>query len=210
MARKEQRSDLSMAVYRLKTPISEAEIRKIEVNDTLYVSGTMVTARDQAHKRALELARGGEVLPFNLEGIAVFHCGPIMRKQEDNWVAVAAGPTTSARMEVYEDEFIERFKPRVIVGKGGMGNKTTKAMAEYGAVYGAFTGGAALLAARAIKKVKTVAWLDLGMPEAMWNLEVEDFGPMIVAIDSHGNNIFKDVAEKAAKTRDNILAGLKS
>jgi len=197
-----------MAVHRLKTPLSEAEIRKLSINDTLYVSGTMITARDQAHKRALGIAREGKALPINIEGLAVFHCGPIMRKQNDNWVTVAAGPTTSARMEVYEHEFIKRFKPRVIIGKGGMGEKTTEAMRKYGAVYGAFTGGAAVLAAKAIKKVKTVLWLDLGMPEAMWVLEAEAFGPMIVAIDSHGNNVFRDVAAKVARNRERVLGGL--
>src|SRR3972149_10858568 len=130
-----------MATYKLKTPISEAEIRKLKVNDMLYISGTIVTARDQAHRRALELAKQGKVLPVKLEGLAVYHCGPIMRMENGKWTAVAAGPTTSTRMEVYAEAFIKNFKPRVIIGKGGLGEKTTKAMAKYGAVYGAFTGG---------------------------------------------------------------------
>src|SRR3990170_4940282 len=110
-----------MATYRLRTPISEREIRKLKVNDTLYISGTIVTARDQAHKRAVEHSKTGKPLPLNLEGLAVFHCGPVMRRQHDKWVAVAAGPTTSTRMEAFENEFIRSFKPRVIIGKGGMG-----------------------------------------------------------------------------------------
>ena len=193
-----------MASYKLKTPISEDETRKLKVNDEVYVSGTVVTARDQAHKRALNWVKEGKNLPVDLEGLAVFHCGPLMRKQGDKWIAVAAGPTTSTRMEVFEDEFIRNFKPRVIIGKGGMGKRTADAMRKYGAVYCAFTGGAAILAAEAIKKVKGVEWLDLGMPEALWILEVEEFGPLVVAIDSHGRNLFTDAAEKVEANRNKI------
>ena len=197
-----------MAVYKFKTPISEEEIRKLRVNDVLYVSGTMFTARDQAHKRALEYFKQGKPLPMNLEGLAVFHCGPIVKKKEDMWTIVAAGPTTSTRMEIFEDKFIENFKVRVIIGKGGMGKRTTEAMAKYGAVYGAFTGGAAILAAKAMKSVKSVEWLDLGTPEAMWILEVEEFGPLTVAIDSHGNNLFIEVQKKVEGNKQKIYQKL--
>ena len=197
-----------MAVHKFKTPISEEEIRKLKVNDVLYVTGTMFTARDQAHKRALEYFKQGKPLPINLEGLTVFHCGPIVKKKEDTWTIVAAGPTTSTRMDIFEDEFIKNFKVRVIIGKGGMGKRTTEAMAKYGAVYGAFTGGAAILAARAIKSVKSVEWLDLGMPEAMWILDVHEFGPLTVAIDSHGNNLFEDVQKKAEESKQKIYQKL--
>jgi len=197
-----------MAVYKFKTPISEEEIRKLRVNDVLYVSGTMFTARDQAHKRALEYFRQGKPLPLSLEGLAVFHCGPIVKKKEDRWTIVAAGPTTSTRMEIFEDEFIKNFKVRVVIGKGGMGKRTTEAMAKYGAVYGAFTGGAAILAAKAIKIVRSVEWLDLGMPEAMWILDVEEFGPLAIAIDSHGNNLFEDVKRKVEENKQRIYEKL--
>jgi len=197
-----------MAVYKFKTPISEEEIRKLRVNDVLYVSGTMFTARDQAHKRALEYFKQGKPLPLSLEGLAVFHCGPIVKKKEDRWTIVAAGPTTSTRMEIFEDEFIKNFKVRVIIGKGGMGKRTTEAMAKYGAVYGAFTGGAAILAANAIKSVRSVEWLDLGMPEAMWILDVEEFGPLAIAIDSHGNNLFEDVKRKVEENKQKIYQKL--
>ena len=197
-----------MATHRLKTPISEAEIRALKANDTLYLSGTMVTARDQAHKRALEYAKQGKPMPINLKGSALFHSGPVMRKQGNQWIAVAAGPTTSTRMDVFEAKFIEKFKVRVIIGKGGMGEKTTSAMTRYGAVYCSFTGGAAVLAAKAIKHIKNVEWLDLGMPEAMWVFEVEQFGPLLVAIDSHGNNLFKDIADQAEANRQRIYRRL--
>jgi len=197
-----------MTVYKLKTPISEEEIRKLKVDDVLYISGTIVTARDQAHRRALEYFKEGKPLPINLDGLAVFHCGPVVSKEGDKWVAIAAGPTTSTRMDIFEDEFIRDFKVRVIIGKGGMGNKTTDAMAKYGAVYGAFTGGAAILAAKAIKNVKSVEWLDLGTPEALWIFEVEEFGPLTVAIDSHGSNIFMDIAKKVEENKQKIYQKL--
>ncbi|MCS7115335.1 MAG: FumA C-terminus/TtdB family hydratase beta subunit [Nitrososphaerota archaeon] len=197
-----------MAIYHLKTPISEGEIRKLRVGDVIYMSGTVVTARDQAHKRALEYSKDGKPLPISLEGLALYHCGPIVNRKDGEWVVVSAGPTTSTRMDIFEAEFIRNFKVRVVIGKGGMGLKTTSAMAEYGAVYGAFTGGAAVLAARAIKRVKGVEWIDLGVPEAMWILDVENFGPLIIAIDSHGRNLFMENAQKAEENRSRIYAKL--
>lgn len=197
-----------MATYKLKTPISEEDVRKLKVNDVIYITGTMFTARDSAHKRALDYYKQDKKMPINPQGLAVFHCGPIVKKENDKWTIVAAGPTTSTRMDLFEDEFIKNYKIRVVIGKGGMGKKTTDAMKKYGAVYGAFTGGAAVLAAKAIKNVKTVEWFDLGMPEALWILEVEDFGPLAVAIDSHGNNLFEDVRKKVEENRPKIYEKL--
>jgi fumarate hydratase subunit beta len=197
-----------MAVYHLRTPILEEEIRKLRVKDVIYITGSIVTARDQAHRRALEYLKEGKPLPINLEGLAVYHCGPVVKKEGDKWVAVAAGPTTSTRMDIFEDELIKNFKVRVVIGKGGMGKRTTEAMAKYGAVYGAFTGGAALLAAKAIKVIRGVEWLDLGTPEALWIFEVEDFGPLTVAIDSHGNNLFMEVEKNVEENRRKIYQKL--
>ncbi len=198
-----------MPVFKFTTPVSEEEVRKLKVNDVLYISGTIVTARDEAHKKALELYREGKKLPLDLRGSAVFHCGPIVKRQDDEWVVVAAGPTTSTRMEQFEDEFIEAFKVRVIIGKAGMGKKTTEAMQKYGAVYGAFTGGAAILGAKAVAKVRTVEWLqELGMPEALWVFEVAEFGPLTIAIDSHGKNLFEEVKKKAEQNRKRIHENL--
>jgi fumarate hydratase subunit beta len=197
-----------MATHKLTTPISEEQIRTLKANDVVYITGTVVTARDQAHKRALQFHQEGKELPLNLEGLAVFHCGPIVKKDGDNWRVVAAGPTTSTRMDIFEDEFIKNFKVRVIIGKGGMGKRTTNAMKKFGAIYGAFTGGAAVLAAKAIKNVKAVEWFDLGMPEALWIFEAEEFGPLTVAIDAHGNNLFEDVKEQTEENRETIYRRL--
>jgi tartrate/fumarate subfamily iron-sulfur-dependent hydro-lyase beta chain len=195
----------------LKTPVSEKDIRKLKAGDLVYVTGTVITARDEAHLKALELRKEGKEPPVSFTGRGVFHCGPIMQKDDNGkWQVVAAGPTTSARMEIFQDNFIEAFKPAIIIGKGGMGERTSKACQKYGCVYGAFTGGAALLSARGIRGVEDVFWLDeLGMPECLWIYKVENFGPMIITIDTHGANLTADVAEKVNKNRDRIMEAMK-
>ncbi len=193
--------------YHLKTPVPEDEIRKLKMGDLVYVTGTVVTARDEAHLECLELHEKGEKPPVDFKGIGIFHCGPIMKQVDGQWTVVAAGPTTSARMEIFQDKFIEAFQPAIIIGKGGMGDRTSKACQEHGCVYGAFTGGAALLAARGIKRVKAVFWLEeLGMPECLWVYEVEDFGPMIITIDSHSNNLTQDVKGQVTARMEKIMA----
>lgn len=180
-----------MAEYRISIPISEREARKLKAGDVVYVTGTLFTMRDAAHEKALALLAGGRKLPADLKKGAIYHCGPLMKKEKGEWAAVSAGPTTSARMEQFEDELMARTGVRLIVGKGGMGKRTAEALKRYGAFYCAFTGGCGVLAADAIKKVEGVYWLkELGMPEALWIFRVENFGPLIVAMDSHGNSIY--------------------
>ena len=193
--------------YHLKTPVPEEEIRNLRAGDLIYVTGTVITARDEAHLKALELHEKGEAPPVDFKGNGVFHCGPIMQKDDSGeWRVVAAGPTTSARMEIFQDEFIKVYRPSVLIGKGGMGKRTAEACQEYGCVYGAFTGGAALLAAQGIKNVRDVFWLEeLGMPECLWVYDVEDFGPMIVTIDTHGGNLTADVGAKVFERRDQLI-----
>ncbi len=196
--------------YHLSTPIPEEEIRRLRVGDILYIDGTMITARDEAHKKALELHERGERPPIDFRGLAIFHCGPIVRKENDEWIVVAAGPTTSMRMEIFEDRFIEVFRPAVIIGKGGMGEKTSKACQKYGCVYAAFTGGAALLGAERIKAVREVHWLEeLGMPECLWVFEVEGFGPLIVTIDTHGGNLTEEVRRRVWERFETLRASLR-
>ena len=193
--------------YHLSTPVQEEEIRKLKMGDLVYVTGTVITARDEAHLKALELHERGEESPVDFGGVGIFHCGPIMKKVDGEWTVVAAGPTTSARMEIFQDKFIETYRPAIIIGKGGMGDRTSKACQEFGCIYSAFTGGAALLAARGIKKVRDVFWLEeLGMPECLWVYDVEDFGPMIVTIDTHGNNMTKNVKDGVTERMEKILS----
>ena len=197
--------------YHLTTPIPSEELKKIKIGDIVYLTGTVVTARDEAHLKALELHKEGKEPPVNFTGIGLFHCGPVMKKNEDGeWIVVAAGPTTSARMEIFQDEFIKVFHPGIIIGKGGMGGKTAKACQEETCIYGYFTGGAALLAADRIKKVKDVFWYEeLGMPECLWVYEVEEFGPLTITIDTHGGNFTEDSKKNIAANRDKILQELK-
>lgn len=179
----------------LTTPISEQEARDLHVGDMIYITGTMFTARDEAHLTMLEHGA-----PFPMEGLALYHCGPVAKKDGDGWRIVSAGPTTSARMEMFEDRFLEKFLPRVIVGKGGMGEKTLAALRKMGAVYTHYTGGAGALAARAISDVTNVHWLsELGIPEAVWVLSVKEFGPLTVTMDSHGESLYDTLNKNVRK-----------
>ncbi len=180
----------------LKTPLSESDVRALKAGETVYLSGRFYTGRDEVHIHALEAIEKGKSVPVDFKGAALFHCGPIMRKKGDQWEAVAAGPTTSSRMNSLEPQFIEKFRPGAIIGKGGMSQPTVDAMKKYGCVYLAITGGAAVLAAKGIKEVYGVEWFELGMPEAIWIMEAENFGPLTVAIDAHGNSLFADVGVK--------------
>ncbi|MDG6243857.1 MAG: FumA C-terminus/TtdB family hydratase beta subunit [Methanolobus sp.] len=181
--------------YRLRTPLKKDDILKIKAGDIVYLSGTMFTARDEAYARILEMAEEHKELPFDLEGAVIYHCGPLMNETADGWEVVAAGPTTSARMSKMTPKLLELHQVRAFVGKGGMDN--VKEAMENKAVYLAFTGGCAALAAMAIENVLRVHWKDLGMPEAVWELEVKDFGPLVAGIDSHKNDMFLDVRKKA-------------
>jgi fumarate hydratase subunit beta len=178
--------------HRLRTLISEQEIRRLRVGDLVFVDGLVVTLRDAGHRRAIEYLRSGKRLPIDLAGLVLYHMGPVVRMSEGGWKIVAAGPTTSARLEVYEPELIEKAGVRLIVGKGGMGAKTTEACKRFGAAYAIYPGGAGALAAEAIEGVKMVEWLDLGIPEAMWVLKVRNFGPLMITIDSTGRNFYEE------------------
>ncbi|MEM1607357.1 MAG: FumA C-terminus/TtdB family hydratase beta subunit [Candidatus Bathyarchaeia archaeon] len=194
-------------VFNLRTPLSESDIRKLHIGDIVYITGTLVTARDAAHKRIHQYLAESKKIPFNLEGLALFHCGPLAKRVDNGWIILAAGPTTSMRMEAFEHEVIRKLGVRLIIGKGGMGEMTRRAMVECGAAYAMFTGGAAVLAAKYVKRVIDVLWMDLGMPEAVWLLEVENFGPLIVAMDPHGGNLFENVVKEAEKRKAEILRG---
>jgi fumarate hydratase subunit beta len=188
-----------MTEHRLRLPVSETDVRSLRAGDIVYLTGTMYTARDEAHMRVLEWIKEGKALPVKFSEGALYHCGPIMKKDGEGWKIVAAGPTTSSRMNGLEAEFIERTGARLIIGKGGMNRAVGEAMRKFGAVYLAFTGGAAVLAAQSVRRVSGVHWLDLGMPEAVWVLEAEDFGPLTVGMDAGGQSLFEEVARRIEK-----------
>ena len=176
--------------YHLSLPLSLDVVKKLRVNDVLYLTGEVFTARDLAHEKMR--AMDPKDLPFDASGKALSHCGPLMKQEQGTWIAVSAGPTTSSRFEEVEDIILDRFDVHVIIGKGGMGERTQKALKNTGSVYTAFPGGAGVLAAEKIIRVSQVYWLEeLGMPESVWILEVNEFGPLIVAMDSTGNSLYQ-------------------
>ncbi len=178
----------------LTTPISEEQIRALKVGDSVAISGVVFTGRDAVHKY---LHEGGE-LPkgVNLEGGIIYHCGPVVVKdQAGDWQVTAAGPTTSIREEPYQAAIMEKFGVRGVIGKGGMGPKTLAGCAENGSVYLHAIGGAAQVLAEHITQVRTVFFLEeFGSPEAIWELEVDQF-PAVVTMDSHGHSLHAEVAE---------------
>ena len=182
----------------LKAPISEAEIRKLNVGDIVLINGEMYTGRDAVHAYLIK-----NPAPVDLTGAVIYHCGPVVLKQNGSWKMVAAGPTTSIREEPYQADIIRKFGLRAVIGKGGMGAKTLAGLKDFGAVYLQAIGGAAQYYARCIKSVKNVHFMEFGLPEALWNIEVENF-PAIVTMDSHGKSLHADVEEASGK----ILAKL--
>lgn len=180
-----------MSIHHLTTPISNDDIRNINAGDLVFLTGTLVTARDDVHLRVVKQL---DRLPLDLRDGAIFHAGPIMAEipeQPGRFEVISIGPTTSMRMERYEHEFIEQVGIRLIVGKGGMGSRTEEACKKYGCLHTVFPGGCAVLAASRVLEVRNVYWSDLGMPEALWEMEVKDFGPLLVSIDTKGNNLFE-------------------
>jgi fumarate hydratase class I len=178
----------------LTTPISEEQIRELKVGDEVGISGVIFTGRDALHKY---LHEGGE-LPegVSLRDGILYHCGPVVMKDENgDWQVTAAGPTTSFREEPYQADIIKKFGVRGVIGKGGMGPKTLAACAENGSVYLHAIGGAAQVLAERILKVRNVYFLEeFGSPEAIWELEVDKF-PAVVTMDSHGRSLHAEVAE---------------
>lgn len=194
-----------MSIHKLITPLDKNEILKLNLQDTVYITGKLFTARDECHLKMLELHKEREKIPFNPSEMVLYHCGPIVKKENDIWKIISAGPTTSIRMELIEDEFLKRFKISMIIGKGGMGDKTLKALEDVGAVYAHYTGGAGALAAKAVNKVLDVFYLDeLGMPEAAWIFDVNEFGPITITMDAHGNSLYDDLEEKIRKNLEKI------
>jgi tartrate/fumarate subfamily iron-sulfur-dependent hydro-lyase beta chain len=178
--------------YHINLPAGPEEIKKLKIGDIVYVTGKLFTARDEAHHMMLE--EGKDNLSFDPSEMGLFHCGPLMKKENDKWQVVSAGPTTSSRMEIFEDRFIEDFGVNFIIGKGGMGERTENALKKYTGVYTAYTGGAGALAADKVEEVLGVYWLEeLGMPEAVWLFKVKEFGPLVVAMDSYGKSIYKEL-----------------
>ncbi len=180
-----------MKIIQLTTPLKEGDVEKLRVGDIVTISGKIATARDKVYARVIN----GKKLPVDVHGSVIYHCGPLAKRTNKGWKIISAGPTTSARMDLMQVEFVKRTGVRGLIGKGGVGEDVAKNLAKLGCVYLAYTGGAGALAASQVEGVENVLWKQLG-PEAIWVLRVKDFGPMVVAVDTQGNNLFAQISKQ--------------
>ena len=176
-------------VVSLNMPLREEDVRGLKAGDVVLLNGSLFTARDAVHKHLFD----GNDLP-EIHGGVIYHCGPVVLEEGDEFRVVAAGPTTSIREEPYQANIIERFGIKAVIGKGGMGEKTRKACEQHGCVYLHGIGGAAQVYAQSIQRVLGVSLREFGSPEAVWHLEVKNF-PAIVTIDAHGRSLHQEIAE---------------
>jgi tartrate/fumarate subfamily iron-sulfur-dependent hydro-lyase beta chain len=189
---------------KLTAPYTENNIRSLHVGDQVDIYGPLYTARDAVHKY---LHEGGKI-PISLKNQIIYHCGPVMVKENGKWLTKAAGPTTSIREEPYQAEIIEKFGIRAVIGKGGMGQKTLEACQKFGCVYLHAVGGAAQVLAHTVKKVNGVYLLEkFGAPEAIWEFEVEHFSA-IVTMDSFGKSLHDGILAESKKKLEEIFASL--
>jgi tartrate/fumarate subfamily iron-sulfur-dependent hydro-lyase beta chain len=185
---------------RLKTPLTDADVRQLRAGDVVLLSGTVFTGRDAVHQY---LHKGGELDVFR-NGI-IYHCGPVVLEEGGTYRVVAAGPTTSIREEPYQAEVIAKYGVKAVIGKGGMGARTLAACKEHGCVYLHAIGGAAQIYARCVKSVPNVYLKQFGSPEAVWQMEVEDF-PAVVTMDAHGRSLHQEVADDSKARLQEVMA----
>ncbi|MDP4171444.1 MAG: fumarate hydratase [Bacillota bacterium] len=203
-AERETAASAEESMITLQAPITEEQIRLLKVGDVVRINGMMYTGRDAIHKYLSD-----HDSPVDLNGQVIYHCGPVMLKDEEGtWHVKAAGPTTSIREEPYQGDIMKRFGIRAVIGKGGMGPKTLAALKEHGGIYLNAIGGAAQYYADCIKSVEGVDLMQFGIPEAMWHLRVEGF-TAVVTMDSHGHSLHAEVdkssMEKLAQFKEPVF-----
>ena len=188
----------------LTTPISAEDLKDIKIGDIIYLSGSLTTCRDVAHRRVVE---EGREIPVDVRNNAILHAGPIIRPLEnDKFEMVSVGPTTSMRMEKFEYDFVKITGVRVIIGKGGMKENTSNACKDFGCIHCVIPAGNAVVAAVCVEEIVKAEWRDLGMPETLWNCRVKAFGPLIVSIDAQGRNYFEEKKVEYNKKKDEQIA----
>jgi len=193
---------------RLKTPLSEEDVRALRIGDAVYLTGTIYQIRLGGHLKALECAEKGQGLPFNLENSVIYHAFSSIVRIDSGWKLNYIGATTSALLNKYEPPLIRRFKVRGIIGKGGMDRATLEAMREVGCIYLAQVGGASALYTSKIEEVQAAYWDELGA-ERIFALKVKDFGPLHVGMDAHGDSIYENVSSAVKKKLPGIYRALK-
>jgi len=199
------RSRYEGKVYEFNTPVHLEEIRKLRVGDVVYLTGKICTSRDGAHRRMVEnvkAGRRGEIPEEILNYKVIYHCGPVIAKEGENWCVNAAGPTTSSRFTNDSAFLVENDIFNLVIGKGTMGRKMIEALKGKG-VYLNATGGCAITYQKKIAKTE-VKWLELGYPEAVWVFDVDHFGPLIVNIDSESNSLTNNVMDEVYENARNI------
>ena len=184
-----------MTHYNLTTPLSEDDVRQLKVRDTVGIDGHIFGIRDATQIRMFDQHQDP---PVDLTGAVCLHTAPSLKKTAGKWEKICIGTTTSTRMERFTPPLIEKYGVRAIVGKAGLLEGSLEAMKKFGACYLAIVGGAAALETTQIEEVEEVYWEDLH-PEAIYKFRVKDFGPLIVAMDSHGNHLYFDVKKQAAQ-----------
>jgi len=190
----------------INTPVHDEDIAGLRVGDIVYLSGTLATGRDAVHRKVVQR---GIMPPFDLSGLAIFHAGPIVRKipppKGCGYELVSVGPTSSIRMEELAADFIAKTGVKVMIGKGGMGDKTAAACRAHGVIHCVYPGGCAVLGAGQVERITAAHWEELGMPEALWVMEARMFGPLIVSIDTLGTNMFTENAKFYASRKEVLI-----
>jgi L(+)-tartrate dehydratase beta subunit len=193
-----------MAHYTLNTPVSEQDMRQLRVGDSVTLNGVVFGIRDATQRRIFD---EGIAPPVDLRGAICLHTAPNVKKEGTRYLPVCIGTTTSMRMERFTPGLIEQYGVKGIIGKGGLGEGSAKAMRQFGACYLAIVGGAAALQTIQIEAIEAVYWEDL-MPECVWQLRTGELGPLTVAIDSHGGNLYAQVREEAATRMRDVYRDL--
>jgi L(+)-tartrate dehydratase beta subunit len=182
-----------MAEFRFKTPLTEDDVRKLRVGDSVLLDGVIFGVRDGNLIRVFDKQVAP---PCDWKGAALLHTAPNVKKVDGKYVPVCVGTTTSMRMDRFTEGLLRDYGVRAILGKGGMSQRTAELMQQYGAVYLSVTGGAAAMETLQIEEIENVYWEDL-MPECIWQIRFKGFGPLTVGIDAHGGNLQMDVQAQA-------------
>jgi len=196
--------------YDLNMPIGEADARKLRVNDTVTLNGTLFGIRDATH---IHMFDRGRTTRFDLKGHAVIHTAPNVRKVDKSkefpagYAPICVGTTTSDRMERFTQPLMQKNGVRLIIGKGGLREGSQKAFSELGGAYLAIIGGTAALETTWIEQIEDVDLDDLH-PESLWKFRVRGFGPLLVAMDSHGESLYTKVNDAAQQRRAEALRKL--
>ena len=189
-----------MKTYHLDLADSKNEVEQLRAGDIVYLTGRIITLRDRSHGRIQEFEQEGKTLPFDLKGAAIFHCGPIIKKKgKQGWEAVSIGATSSSRFSPFVASLIRGYHPRLVIGKGNLFKEAVDALISDHAVFLLAIGGCAALYGSRVKKVLNNYWPEFGMPDAVWEFAVENFGPLSVGIDCKGNNLYESLREVTLK-----------